>query len=168
MFFIIRKHSISKEQIIADSLEKLPSAYEIAKIAEKLKPLGFKKKNAKWTRLLDNDFCLEFEAQKSQWSDEYYFNVNVYHKDVRYPQCYGTRLNTNPKGIYNWQLMTDEELYCLLDDAIENHLFQIINSPLSELGGKKYIWQDCNCSRNKCNTCWVQKNRWEAKEYSDN
>lgn len=159
-------YSCSKDEIL--TLKKERQKLFLQKIHSKLKPLGFKKKAAKWIMLLENDFCLEFEAQKSQFSDEYYFNISVYYGNDPFPPCYYTRLITNNNGLYNWQLMTDEELYCLLDDAIENHLFPIINSPLSELGGKKYIWQDCNCSRNKCNTCWVQKNRWEAKEYSDN
>ena len=154
--------SKSKDEIL--SLKKERQKQFLQKIAAKLKPLGFKKKGAKWTRLLDSDFCLEFEAQKSQWSDEYYFNVSVYHKDVQFPQCYGTRLNTNGKGIYNWQLMTDEELNCLLEEAIQNILIPIINTPLAELGTRKEIWQGCTCQRNKCNTCWVQKNLWEANE----
>ena len=152
----------SKDEIL--SLKKERQKEFLQKIAEKLKPLGFKKKGAKWTRFLDSDFCLEFEAQKSQWSDEYYFNVCVYHKDVQFPQCYGTRLNTNGKGIYNWQLMTDEELNCLLEEAMQNILMPIINTPLAELGTRKEIWQGCTCQRNKCNTCWVQKNLWEANE----
>ena len=152
----------SKDEIL--SLKKERQRQFLQKIAEKLKPLSFKKKGAKWTRLLDSDFCLEFEAQKSQWSDEYYFNVSVYHKDVQFPRCYGTRLNTNGKGIYNWQLMIDEELNCLLDGAIQNILIPIINTPLAELGNQKEIWQGCTCPRNKCNTCWVQKNLWEENE----
>ena len=152
----------SKDEILL--LKKERQKQFLQKIADKMKPLGFKKKGAKWTRPLDCDFCLEFEAQKSQWSDEYYFNVCVYHKDVQFPQCYGTRLNTNGKDIYNWQLMTDEELNCLLEEAIQNILIPIINTPLAELGTRKEIWQGCTCQRNKCNTCWVQKNLWEANE----
>ena len=152
----------SKDEIL--SLRKERQKQFLQKIAEKLKPLGCKKKGAKWTRFLDSDFCLEFEAQKSQWSDEYYFNVSVYHKDVQFPQCYGTRLNTKGKGIYNWQLMTDEELDCLLNEAIQSILIPIINTPLAELGTRKEIWQGCTCQRNKCNTCWVQKKLWEANE----
>ena len=152
----------SKDEILL--LKKERQKQFLQKIADKMKPLGFKKKGAKWTRPLECDFCLEFEAQKSQWSDEYYFNVCVYHKDVQFPQCYGTRLNTNGKGIYNWQLMTDEELNCLLEEAIQNILIPIINTPLAELGTRKEIWQGCTCQRNKCNTCWVQKNLWEANE----
>ena len=152
----------SKDEIL--SLKKERQKQFLKKIAERLKPLGFKKKGAKWTRPLDNDFCLEFEAQKSQWSDEYYFNISIYHKDIQYPQCYVTRLNTNGKGIYNWQLMTDEEVNCLLDGAIQNILMPIISTPLAELGDQKEIWQGGICPRNKCDTCWVQKNLWEANE----
>lgn len=152
----------SKDEIL--SLKKERQKQFLQKIADKMKPLGFKKKGAKWTKPLDSDFCLEFEAQKSQWSDEYYFNVSVYHKDVQFPQCYGTRLNTNRKGIYNWQLMTDEELNCLLNGAIQSILIPIINTPLAELGNKNEIWQGCTCPRNKCHACWVQKNLWEANE----
>ncbi|MBQ8407656.1 MAG: DUF4304 domain-containing protein [Clostridia bacterium] len=152
----------SKDEIL--SLKQERQKQFLQKIADKMKPLGFKKKGAKWTRTLDREFCLDFEAQKSQWSDEYYFNVSVYHKDVQFPQCYGTRLNTNGKGIYNWQLITDEELNCLLNEAIQSILTPIINTPLSELGNQKEIWQGCTCPRNKCNACWVQKNIWEANE----
>lgn len=152
----------SKDEIL--SLKKEGQKQFLQKIADKLKPLGFKKKGAKWTNALTEDFCLEFEAQKSQCSDEYYFNVSVYHKDVKFPQCYGTRLNTNGKGIYNWQLMTEEDLSCLLNGTIENILMPIMNTPLAELGGKRDIWQGCACPRNKCNACWVQKNLWEANE----
>ena len=53
----------SKDEIL--SLKKERQKQFLQKIAEKLKPLGFKKKGAKWTRFLDSEFCLEFEAQKS-------------------------------------------------------------------------------------------------------
>jgi len=152
----------SKDDIL--HLKKERQKQFLQKIADKLKPLGFKKKGAKWTRPLESDFCLEFEAQKSRWSDEYYFNVIVYHKDVQFPPCYGTRLTTNGKDIYNWQLMTDEELHCLLNEATQNILIPIINAPLTELGTEKEIWQGCTCKRNKCAACWVQKNLWEAAE----
>jgi hypothetical protein len=150
----------SKDEILA--LKKELQKQFLQKIAEKLKPLGFKKKGAKWTKALTENFCLEFDAQKSQWSDVYFFNVSVYHKDFPYPQCYSTRLNTDGWESYNWQLMTDEELKRLLNEAIQNVLTPILNTPLAELGGKKDIWQHCTCARNKCDTCWVQKNLWEA------
>lgn len=154
-------YNLSKDEIL--SLKKEKQKQFLQKISDKLKPLGFKKKGAKWTVLLNDCFCLEFEAQKSQWSDEYYFNVSVYHKNVQFP-CYYTRLNTNGKGLYNWQLMTDKELNCLLNHAINNILIQVIKTPLAELGVNKDICQGCTCPRTKCDTCWVQKNLWEANE----
>jgi len=152
----------SKEEVLL--LKKERQKQFLQKIAEKLKPFGFKKKGAKWTKPLDSELYLEFEAQKSQWSDEYYFNVSIYRKDSQCGPCYGTRLSTNEKGIYDWQLMTDEELNCLLDGALHGTLLPIINTPISDLGNKKEIWQGCICSRSKCNVCWVQKNLWEANE----
>ncbi len=147
--------NVSKDDIL--TLKKERQKQFLQKIAVRMKPLGFKKKGAKWTKLLERDFCLEFEAQKSQWSDAYYFNVNVYHKDVQFPRCYETRLNMNGNDIFNWQLMTEEELNHLLNEAIENILTPIIRTPLAELGTKKEIWKSCICSRAKCNPCWVQK-----------
>ena len=153
--------NVPKDELLA--LKKDRQKQFLIKIAEKLKPLGFKKKGTKWTRLLTEDICLEFEAQKSQWSDKYYFNVRVYPEDDRYSRCYETRLKTNGKDIYNWQLMTDAELECLLNMAVENYLSPIINTPLAELGQKKDIWLGCICQRNKCASCWVFQNLWEAK-----
>ena len=153
--------NVTKDELLA--LKKDRQKQFLKRIAEKLKPLGFKKKGTKWTRLLTDDFLLEFEAQKSQWSDEYYFNVSVYPEDDRYSRCYETRLKTNGKDIYNWQLMTDAELECLLNMAVENYLSPIINTPLAELGQKKDIWLGCICQRNKCASCWVFQNLWEAK-----
>ncbi|MBR2971025.1 MAG: DUF4304 domain-containing protein [Clostridia bacterium] len=153
----------TKDEILA--LKKERQKEFLQKIAVRLKPLGFKKKGARWIKDLTQDFCLEFEAQKSRWTDLYYFHVNVYRKDGQFARCYEERLNINNiKGTYNWQLMTDEELNCLLNDAIQNFLVPIMNTPLSELGGKNYIWQGCICKRDRCPTCWVQKNLWEANE----
>ena len=60
--------------------------------------------------------------------------------------------------------MTDEELNGLLNEAIQSVLIPIINTPIAELGNKKEMWQGCICSRNRCSTCWMKKNLWEANE----
>jgi len=148
----------TKDEIL--SLKKERQKRFLQKIADKLKPLAFKKKGAMWTRALEDDFYLEFYAQKSQWSDLYYFDITIYRKEMVYPTCFSTRLKT--RG--NWQLMTDEEFNCLLNDAVENVLMPIIKIPFIELGGRMSIWQGCTCKRDKCNTCWVQKNLWEAND----
>lgn len=152
----------SKDDIL--QLKKERQRQFLQKIAVKLKPLGFKKKGAKWTMPLDSDFCLEFEAEKTRWTDEYCFNISIYHKDTPFPQCYRTRLNTNGKEPYNWQLMTDEELNDVLEKALQSILMPIITSSFAELGKRKEVWQGCTCPRSKCSTCWVQKNLWEANE----
>ena len=152
----------TKDEIL--SLKRDRQRQFLQKISDQLKPLGFKKKGARWIKSSDGDFCFEFYAQKSRFSDEYYFNVNVYHRDIEFPRCYSTRIVTNREDLYDWQLMTDEELYCLLNGAIQNILTPIISTPLAELGKQKYIWRGCTCPRTKCDTCWVQKNLWEAKE----
>lgn len=153
--------SVSKDEILA--LRKAKQKEFLEKITNKLKPAGFKKKGAKWIKVLDGDFCLEFNAQKSQWSDEYYFNISIYHSKIICSQCYGTRLNINKKGIYDWQLITDEELNRLLNFAYENMLLPIINTPLTALGRRREVWAGCTCKRDKCESCWVQRNLWEAK-----
>lgn len=52
----------SKDEIL--SLKKERQKQFLQKIADKLKPLGFKKKGAKWSRALEGDFCLEFVASE--------------------------------------------------------------------------------------------------------
>lgn len=113
--------NISKEDLL--KLKKEKQKEFINKINNKLKPLGFKKKNTKWSKLLDNNFTLEIFIYKSQWSDVYYFDVSLYDpdgKDYSY-----NRINTNGRGPYNWQVLTDEEINDLIDYII-NGLNQII------------------------------------------
>ena len=149
----------SKDEILARKKEKQKAFLQ--KIADRLKPLGFKKKAAKWTKELSGGYCLEFDAQKSQWSDQYYFNISVYHPAVKYPGCYSTRLCQNDSYIFNWQLLSEEEFCALMNTAMETILLPILNTPLSALGERPEIWECCHCKRDKCETCWVQKNYWE-------
>ena len=109
--------NISKEDLL--KLKKEKQKEFINKINNKLKPLGFKKKNTKWNKLLDNNFTLEIYIYKSQWSDVYYFDVSVYDpdgKDYSY-----NRINTNGRGTYNWQVLTDEEINDLIDYIINGN-----------------------------------------------
>ena len=138
----------SKDEILAQK-KQLQNEF-LQKIAKRLKPLGFKKKGAKWTKALENDFVLEFEAQKSQWSDEYYFNVYVYHVNVKFPRCFDMRIATNGTQLYNWQLMSEEDIKCLLDNATDI-LTLIINTPLCELGNNDKLQR--HCPGNKCDVC---------------
>ena len=68
----------------------------IQMIAVRLKPLGFKKKANSWTRALESDYYVMFNAQKSAFSDEYYFNVYIgKNGTLHYGDCYYTRISMN-------------------------------------------------------------------------
>ena len=78
----------------------------IQQIQAKLKPLGFKKKANTWTRSLTDTYDLIFNAQKSAFSDEYYFNLHIGKNGTNgYGDCYNTRIA--PAGMYpmDWQAL---------------------------------------------------------------
>ena len=152
----------SKDEIL--SLKKERQKQFVQKITDKLKPLGFKKKSIRWTKPLAEDIYLQFEASKSQWSDVYRFYVSIYVQTLGVYNCFDTQLWTNTTYNYNWQLMTDDELNCVLDGVIQDWLLPIMNTPLAELGRQQKIWKRCACKRTKCDNCWVQKNMWEAQQ----
>lgn len=129
-----------------------------------IKPLGFKKKGNKWTKLLASGYSLTFEAQKSAYSDQYYFNISIDSTKANSTfGCYYSRVVTDTKDIYNWQLMSDLEIEELLKKT-DNILNAISNTELSVLGKYEWIWKNCACNRKRCDFCWVEKNLWEAKE----
>ena len=101
----------------------------INRIAVRLKPLGFKKKGNKWYRRIGDTFELTFEAQKSGFSDEYYFNV-VLRSDMntRIFPCYYERVMFNDEAMFDWQLLSDHEITALIDAAVNDHLMPLINS----------------------------------------
>ena len=62
----------TKEEILAEKKERQKEF--LAHFARALKPLGFKKKGTKWTREVGNGRALTFDAQKSTFSDQFYFS----------------------------------------------------------------------------------------------
>lgn len=146
----------TKDEIL--SLRKLRQKEFINKINEYLKPLNFKKKNTNWTRVLEQNYCLKFELQKSQWSDQYYFNININKLDENISTCFTTRIISNGTSIYNWQLMSDYELNELMSIVINDFIMPIVNTPLKELGKQKEFHIGCFCNRKKCENCWIEKN----------
>ena len=101
--FYIKYLSVSKEEVL--NLKKEKQKEFINKINIELKPLGLKKNNTLWRKYLDNNLCVEFYLQKSAYSDEYYFNITLYYIKPSNEFCYYTRINTNNKGIYDWQTL---------------------------------------------------------------
>lgn len=136
----------------------------IQQIHTKLKPLGFKKKGNTWTRPLTDTYYLIFNAQKSAFSDEYYFNLSINKNGAIYfGGCYETRLAPTGMSPMDWQALDKEEFDFFLDKTVMPELWKIIGTPLSELGQISSYWTGCNCNRQKCESCWMQKNLWEAK-----
>ena len=143
----------------------------LARIHARLKPLGFSKKASKWTKKLGQDFALEFEAQKSAYSDVYYCNISVYPFPASYPCCYTTRVNA--RGVYSskgqtidWQLLSEEAFASLMDDAerIIRTVLQYAQAP-SEY--EQTIREQCTCDRHKCEVCRLDEMLWETHKPLD-
>ncbi|MBQ4102570.1 MAG: DUF4304 domain-containing protein [Oscillospiraceae bacterium] len=153
--------AVSKEELLLLAKEKRKGFVNI--ISDQLKPLGFKKKNSTWTYSLNENYYVSFNAQKSAYSDSYYFNIYIgLFGTNNYGDCFYTRVSPQ-NDVTDWQLISKEEFLSWLHTMIETDLLPIINTPLAELGAKKDIWQGCYCKREKCQNCWVEKNLWEAK-----
>lgn len=136
----------------------------IQQIQVRLRPLGFRKKANTWTRALTDAYYLIFNAQKSAFSDEYYFNLYIGKNGTNnYGDCYYTRIA--PAGMLpmDWQALEEEEFDFFLDKSVVPELKRIIDTPLTELGQIASYWTGCHCNRQKCENCWMKKNLWEAK-----
>lgn len=137
----------------------------IQEIALKLKPLGFKKKANTWTRTLEGEYYLMFNAQKSAFSDEYYFNVYIGKNGTNgYGDCFYTRVAPQGMCPMDWQTLSKVEFDYFLNNIAIPALERIIFTPLNELGKIPSYWSGCNCDHKKCDCCWMEKNLWEAKE----
>ena len=120
--------TLSKDDILA--LKKERQKAFIGYFARAFKPLGFKKKATKWTKALGNGRSLSFEAQKSAYSDQYYFNVSIHADDDFYKRdCY-ERVVLDKSDIYNWQLMSEEQTNNLIQFILKTHI-----EPKIENGG---------------------------------
>ena len=115
----------TKEEILAVKKERQKEF--LAHFARALKPLGFKKKGTKWTREVGNGRALTFDAQKSAFSDQYYFNVTVHEISNLYATYSYERVVMYGSDIYNWQLMTAEQIDNLIQYALKNYIEPKIN-----------------------------------------
>ena len=136
----------------------------IQQIQSKLKPLGFIKKTNTWTRSLNDTYYLSFNAQKSAFSDEYYFNLYIGKNGTNeYGDCYDTRIAPNGMSPMDWQALNKEEFDFFLEKSVVPELEKIIGTPLTELGRIPSYWTGCHCNRQKCESCWQQKNLWDTE-----
>jgi len=151
-----------KDELLLFAKEKRKAF--IQQIQAKLKPLGFKKKANTWTRSLTDTYYLMFNAQKSSFSDEYYFNLYIGKNGTNdYGDCYYTRIAPADMSPMDWQALNKEEFDFFLDKSVVPEVEKIICTPLAELGKKPSYWIGCHCNRQKCESCWQQKNLWETK-----
>ena len=154
--------STQKDDLLLLAKEKRKAF--IQQIQTKLKPLGFKKKANTWTRSLTDIYYLMFNAQKSAFSDEYYFNLYIGKNGTNnYGDCYDTRIAPAGMSPMDWQAFDKDEFDFFLDNSVVPELEKIIGTPLYELGQISSYWTGCHCNRQKCESCWMQKNLWEAK-----
>ena len=86
--------------------------------------MGFRKTGTKWHCELNERLTLWFEAQKSQFADEYYFNVIISPKDDFYNYLHYERVLGNA---LDWQLLTPEGAEKFFLDIAENKLKPIID-----------------------------------------
>lgn len=139
----------------------------INEFATRLKPLGFKKKANTWKRSLKDEFYLMFNAQKSSFSDEYYFNVYIGKEGTNfYGDCHYSRIYPKEFCPLDWQTFSHNEMVEFIENDVIKLLQYLIDTPLCELGKDESIWKYCDCDRKQCAICWVQKNRQEANEIS--
>ena len=115
----------SKDEIL--SVKKERQKLFLDHFARALKPLGFKKKGTKWTKVLMNGSALTFHAQKSAYSDQYYFNVIVHNASNLYTVYSYERVVIYGSDIYNWQLMTEEQIDNLVQFTLKNYIEPKLN-----------------------------------------
>lgn len=153
----------------------------IAQITNVLKPLGFRKKGNQWRKTIEENYILQFWADKSLYCDLYYFQVNVYASasPVGFG-CYNKRLDTTATTVFDWkeyseahrrfdwQLQSAQQLQQILQTAYEKELRPFLDCGIAQMGKEPNVWSHCVCSRNRCSFCWVEKNLWEAKGASEN
>ena len=113
-----------REEIIAAAKEKNKEFIGI--IAKILKPLGFKKTGTKWHYELNDKLTLWFQAQKSQFADEYYFNIILSPKDDFYSYLHYERADWKGSDSLDWQCISREEAEKFFLDIAENKLKPII------------------------------------------
>ena len=152
---------LEKDNLLARKKERQKEF--LARFTAELKPLGFKKKAAKWTRVLERGYELILEAQKSYYSDQYYFNVVIRRTDygqINYNECFRKRVVRGGRDIFDWQLMASEQLDRFIDDLMRQMICPMLETPLSLLGKQDDVCKGCGCRRNQCPKCWVDHNLW--------
>lgn len=148
---------------LLEEVKALRKAF-LSQVGALLKPHKFRKKGNTWTKDLENGLFLEFHAQKSGFSDEYYFNIRCAPAGrAAYPGCFHTRLASGGGELFDWQLSERTVLLNILEKGIEQKLLPFLTVPPADLGRESWVWESCTCKRTCCENCWVAKNIWESR-----
>ncbi len=101
----------------------------LARIQDRLAPLGFRKKAGKWS-IAAGDRIIVFEVQKSYFADQMYFNIYVFraatYTGIYSPRELYQRVAPFGKDCYNWQLLSESQINTLLDYAVDKLLLPLI------------------------------------------
>lgn len=136
--------SLEKEELFALVQEKRKAF--LRQISQALRSLGFRKQGNAWTADLAPGTVLQWHAQKSGFSDEYYFNLFLRKQGAVYQgSCFYDRLH--PAGLcpLDWQAMPPEVFQHFLDSTVVPVLEKILHTPLEELGKDPSLWRGCGC-----------------------
>lgn len=107
-----------------------------ARITAQLKPLGFRKKALHWTYTRSDGWHVDFSAQKSAWTDAFYFNLLLTEPD-KHPWYMGV-IDERPLGnLLDWQTMPVEDFDDLLRAVVQRRILPLMASPIGQLTNAK-------------------------------
>ncbi len=159
--------TIEKDELLKIVKEKRKEFINL--FSDRLKPLGFKKRNNQWRKEIAPDTLLLFWVDKNSYSDLYCFQIQI-HKISEEKQicCYDEELETTgfkkydwdlyakKNALFDWQLETPENKNKLIDLIIARYLLPYSNTPLEILGKQEAIKNYRWCTKNACENCWIK------------
>lgn len=102
------------------------------RITAQLKPLGFRKKALHWTFTRSDGWHVDWCAQKSAWTDAFYFNLLLTEPD-RHPWYMGV-IDERPLGnLLDWQTMPAGDFDDLLRAVVQRRILPLIREPIDTL-----------------------------------
>lgn len=146
--------STDKDTLLAISRNRRKAFLQ--QITSVLKPLGFRKKANSWSKPISSGFDLEFHAQKSDFSDQYYFNISIRCTEVpSRPACYYKRVLDNSEALFDWQLISTEKMQQILSCAVDSMILPILSTNWDGLIWEGYFDPNCHCRRTLCKSCRI-------------
>lgn len=116
----------NKNEILAYIKDKRKAFINI--LHRELKPLGFKKNSNIWTRTLFDDYYIKFHAQKSSFSDRYYFRLYIENASS------GIFYTQMGDDIIDWQLIPQSEFEELFHSFLKKNII-----PITEINNKEQL-----------------------------